>query len=242
MKTQWPRSADEPGLYMAQTGNSGPPRFLCGGGPTVWRLVACVLGVCPSVSVSWRSVLSLCHVTPVGAGRGRLLKSLSLRGQGRRIPRRQCLGDTPCRRRCPSLVGDPAAEEWSPWSVCSLTCGQGLQVRTRSCVSSPYGTLCSGPLRETRPCNNSATCPGMPILPAWSACRVRSCLGLGQVHLPKMVGCLLLSFSKVDRPPWPPTIRAQPPPRALGTQMNQTRARSSGLGSGHVTALIPISW
>ncbi|KAM5320443.1 adhesion G protein-coupled receptor B2 isoform 9-T10 [Glossophaga mutica] len=56
-------------------------------------------------------------------------------------------------------TGDPAAEEWSPWSVCSLTCGQGLQVRTRSCVSSPYGTLCSGPLRETRPCNNSATCP-----------------------------------------------------------------------------------
>ena len=126
------------------------------------------------------------------------MKSLSLRGQGKRIPRRQCLGDTPCRRRCPSLVGDPAAEEWSPWSVCSLTCGQGLQVRTRSCVSSPYGTLCSGPLRETRPCNNSATCPGMPILPAWSACRVRSCLGLGQVHLPKMVVCLLLSFSKVD--------------------------------------------
>ncbi|KAI4588129.1 hypothetical protein MJG53_002537 [Ovis ammon polii x Ovis aries] len=78
VKTQWPRSADEPGLYMAQT-------------------------------------------------------------------------------------GDPAAEEWSPWSVCSLTCGQGLQVRTRSCVSSPYGTLCSGPLRETRPCNNSATCPGSPL-------------------------------------------------------------------------------
>uniref|UniRef100_A0A670Y3T7 Adhesion G protein-coupled receptor B2 n=1 Tax=Pseudonaja textilis TaxID=8673 RepID=A0A670Y3T7_PSETE len=59
VKTQWPRSADEPGVYMAQT-------------------------------------------------------------------------------------GDPAAEEWSQWSVCSLTCGQGTQVRTRSCVSSPYGTLCSG--------------------------------------------------------------------------------------------------
>ncbi|XP_064203728.1 adhesion G protein-coupled receptor B2 isoform X5 [Anguilla rostrata] len=57
-------------------------------------------------------------------------------------------------------TGDPAAEEWSQWSVCSLTCGQGLQVRTRSCVSSPYGTLCSGPLRETRLCNNTATCPG----------------------------------------------------------------------------------
>lgn len=115
------------------------------------------------------------------------------------------MGDAPCRRPCPSLVGDPAAEEWSPWSVCSLTCGQGLQVRTRSCVSSPYGTLCSGPLRETRPCNNSATCPGMPVLPAQSACRVGSCLGLGQVHLPKMVGCLFLSFSKLDCPPNPHT-------------------------------------
>ncbi|CAB1450949.1 unnamed protein product [Pleuronectes platessa] len=59
-------------------------------------------------------------------------------------------------------TGDPAAEEWSQWSVCSLTCGQGWQVRTRSCVSSPYGTLCSGALRETRMCNNTAPCPGDP--------------------------------------------------------------------------------
>ncbi|XP_029938114.1 adhesion G protein-coupled receptor B2 isoform X2 [Salarias fasciatus] len=57
-------------------------------------------------------------------------------------------------------TGDPAAEEWSQWSVCSLTCGQGWQVRTRSCVSSPYGTLCSGALRETRMCNNTSSCPG----------------------------------------------------------------------------------
>ncbi|OWK12813.1 hypothetical protein Celaphus_00014895 [Cervus elaphus hippelaphus] len=74
-------------------------------------------------------------------------------------------------------TGDPAAEEWSPWSVCSLTCGQGLQVRTRSCVSSPYGTLCSGPLRETRPCNNSATCPVHGVWEewgSWSLCS-RSC-------------------------------------------------------------------
>ncbi|XP_030075479.1 adhesion G protein-coupled receptor B2 [Microcaecilia unicolor] len=56
-------------------------------------------------------------------------------------------------------TGDPAAEEWSQWSMCSLTCGQGWQVRTRSCVSSLYGTLCSGPLRETRSCNNSVSCP-----------------------------------------------------------------------------------
>ncbi|XP_057210059.1 adhesion G protein-coupled receptor B2 isoform X5 [Triplophysa rosa] len=79
-------------------------------------------------------------------------------------------------------TGDPAAEEWSQWSVCSLTCGQGWQVRSRSCVSSPYGTLCSGPLRETRLCNNTATCPGEPQNQAvhglweewssWSLCSV----------------------------------------------------------------------
>ncbi|XP_078032102.1 brain-specific angiogenesis inhibitor 2 isoform X19 [Epinephelus lanceolatus] len=80
-------------------------------------------------------------------------------------------------------TGDPAAEEWSQWSVCSLTCGQGWQVRTRSCVSSPYGTLCSGALRETRMCNNTASCPGEPGIigsvhglweewSSWSLCSV----------------------------------------------------------------------
>ncbi|XP_068773622.1 adhesion G protein-coupled receptor B2 isoform X6 [Struthio camelus] len=98
VKTQWPRSADEPGVYMAQT-------------------------------------------------------------------------------------GDPAAEEWSQWSVCSLTCGQGSQVRTRSCVSSPYGTLCSGLLRETRTCNNTATCPveGQWLeWGAWSRCSVTCSNGTQQ--------------------------------------------------------------
>uniref|UniRef100_A0A8C3I4B8 Adhesion G protein-coupled receptor B2 n=1 Tax=Chrysemys picta bellii TaxID=8478 RepID=A0A8C3I4B8_CHRPI len=72
-------------------------------------------------------------------------------------------------RVSPSLpTGDPAAEEWSQWSVCSLTCGQGSQVRTRSCVSSPYGTLCSGLLRETRICNNTATCPVHGLWEEWS--------------------------------------------------------------------------
>uniref|UniRef100_A0A672QN49 Adhesion G protein-coupled receptor B2 n=1 Tax=Sinocyclocheilus grahami TaxID=75366 RepID=A0A672QN49_SINGR len=66
-------------------------------------------------------------------------------------------------------TGDPAAEEWSQWSVCSLTCGQGWQVRSRSCVSSPYGTLCSGPLRETRLCNNTATCPVHGLWEEWSS-------------------------------------------------------------------------
>uniref|UniRef100_A0A8D3B016 Adhesion G protein-coupled receptor B2 n=1 Tax=Scophthalmus maximus TaxID=52904 RepID=A0A8D3B016_SCOMX len=70
-------------------------------------------------------------------------------------------------------TGDPAAEEWSQWSVCSLTCGQGWQVRTRSCVSSPYGTLCSGALRETRMCNNTTSLHGLwDEWSSWSLCSV----------------------------------------------------------------------
>uniref|UniRef100_A0A667Z3Z1 Adhesion G protein-coupled receptor B1 n=1 Tax=Myripristis murdjan TaxID=586833 RepID=A0A667Z3Z1_9TELE len=48
---------------------------------------------------------------------------------------------------------------WSPWSVCSVTCGEGWQSRTRFCVTSSYATQCTGPLRENRPCNNTAVCP-----------------------------------------------------------------------------------
>uniref|UniRef100_A0A8C1WE87 Adhesion G protein-coupled receptor B3 n=1 Tax=Cyprinus carpio TaxID=7962 RepID=A0A8C1WE87_CYPCA len=67
----------------------------------------------------------------------------------------------------PSPTGDPGAEEWSQWSSCSVTCGQGSQVRTRTCVS-PYGSHCSGPLRESRVCNNTAPCPVHGVWEEWS--------------------------------------------------------------------------
>ncbi|XP_061571310.1 adhesion G protein-coupled receptor B1 isoform X2 [Cololabis saira] len=61
-----------------------------------------------------------------------------------------------------------SGEEWSAWSVCSATCGEGWQSRTRFCVSSSYSTQCSGPLREQRPCNNSAVCPVHGAWDEWS--------------------------------------------------------------------------
>ncbi|MGH0114422.1 UNVERIFIED_CONTAM: hypothetical protein FKN15_015924 [Acipenser sinensis] len=67
-----------------------------------------------------------------------------------------------------SQTVDPAAEEWSPWSVCSTTCGEGWQSRTRFCVSSSYSTQCSGPLREQRQCNNSAVCSVHGAWDEWS--------------------------------------------------------------------------
>uniref|UniRef100_A0A803SN40 Adhesion G protein-coupled receptor B3 n=1 Tax=Anolis carolinensis TaxID=28377 RepID=A0A803SN40_ANOCA len=64
-------------------------------------------------------------------------------------------------------TGETGVEEWAQWSSCSVTCGQGSQVRTRTCVS-PYGTHCSGPLRETRVCNNTALCPVHGVWEEWS--------------------------------------------------------------------------
>uniref|UniRef100_A0A8D0C8W1 Adhesion G protein-coupled receptor B3 n=1 Tax=Salvator merianae TaxID=96440 RepID=A0A8D0C8W1_SALMN len=62
---------------------------------------------------------------------------------------------------------ESGVEEWAQWSTCSVTCGQGSQVRTRTCVS-PYGTHCSGPLRESRLCNNTALCPVHGVWEEWS--------------------------------------------------------------------------
>ncbi|XP_077960334.1 adhesion G protein-coupled receptor B3 isoform X6 [Gasterosteus aculeatus] len=67
----------------------------------------------------------------------------------------------------PAKEGESGAEEWSQWSSCSVTCGQGSQVRTRTCVS-PYGTHCIGPLRESRVCNNTAPCPVHGVWEEWS--------------------------------------------------------------------------
>uniref|UniRef100_A0AAY4D672 Brain-specific angiogenesis inhibitor 1 n=1 Tax=Denticeps clupeoides TaxID=299321 RepID=A0AAY4D672_9TELE len=83
---------------------------------------------------------------------------------------------------------DTVQDEWSPWSACSITCGEGWQTRTRFCTSSTYSTQCTGPLRENRPCNNTAVCPvngAWDEWAPWSLCsstcgrgyrdRVRTC-------------------------------------------------------------------
>uniref|UniRef100_A0A3B4XLT3 Adhesion G protein-coupled receptor B1 n=1 Tax=Seriola lalandi dorsalis TaxID=1841481 RepID=A0A3B4XLT3_SERLL len=54
---------------------------------------------------------------------------------------------------------DTKTDEWSSWSSCSVTCGEGWQSRTRVCATSSFTTQCTGPLRENRPCNNTVVCP-----------------------------------------------------------------------------------
>lgn len=80
-------------------------------------------------------------------------------------------------------AGESGVEEWSQWSSCSVTCGQGSQVRTRTCVS-PYGTHCSGPLRESRVCNNTALCPGSVSSNYNCGCYwIVSCYAFGTIDL-----------------------------------------------------------
>ncbi|XP_067022326.1 uncharacterized protein [Acropora muricata] len=51
--------------------------------------------------------------------------------------------------------------EWSPWRPCSVTCGGGLQDRTRACANPRPafgGANCEGKSKEYRPCNRNP-CP-----------------------------------------------------------------------------------
>ncbi|XP_063736441.1 adhesion G protein-coupled receptor B1 [Eleginops maclovinus] len=110
---------------------------------------------------------------------GRPCNAQSCSGKGRHLSRSQSLRSVDSRKRddvdkprggqqSPQTVDTASGDEWSAWSVCSATCGEGWQSRTRLCVSSLYSTQCSGPLREQRTCNNSAVCPVHGAWDEWS--------------------------------------------------------------------------
>lgn len=73
---------------------------------------------------------------------------------------------------------------WSDWDSCSKSCGEGMQISTRSCKNpepANRGRDCRGPARKTRKCN-MISCPGVPInggfsaWSLWSRC-TKSCGG-----------------------------------------------------------------
>lgn len=56
-----------------------------------------------------------------------------------------------------------AWDEWSPWSLCSSTCGRGYRSRTRTCTPPQFGgDPCEGPEKQTKFCN-IAVCPGKDL-------------------------------------------------------------------------------
>ncbi|XP_037090869.1 semaphorin-5B-like [Pollicipes pollicipes] len=67
-------------------------------------------------------------------------------------------------------------QEWSAWSNCSLTCGGGMQSRSRMC--SGNRSVCLGPSRVEQMCNTHSCAGEWSCWSDWSACSV-SC-GKGQ--------------------------------------------------------------
>ena len=65
---------------------------------------------------------------------------------------------------CPVIDG--GLSNWSSWSGCSESCGEGIKSRTRTCTEpepSSSGLDCVGELVNTIPCINEA-CPGTIVI------------------------------------------------------------------------------
>ncbi|CAF1161779.1 unnamed protein product [Adineta steineri] len=83
-----------------------------------------------------------------------------------------CVGDSVQADSCDSGVGctTPASwdsvtgnwSQWSDWTPCSASCGNGTQYQTRACnnsMPSSGGSLCVGDSLRTQTCNSNVTCP-----------------------------------------------------------------------------------
>ena len=68
---------------------------------------------------------------------------------------------------CISFSVDGGFSNWGSWGTCTVTCGGGTQVRTRSC-SSPApqygGALCAGATSQSQACNTQVCISKSSIL------------------------------------------------------------------------------
>ncbi|KAG7474734.1 adhesion G protein-coupled receptor B1-like isoform X7 [Solea senegalensis] len=110
---------------------------------------------------------------------GRPCNSQPCTGKGRHLSRSQSLRSVDSRKR--DDVDKPRAgqqspqtvhgawDEWSPWSLCSSTCGRGFRSRTRTCAPPQFGgDACDGPGSQTKFCN-IAVCPVDGVWNEWSS-------------------------------------------------------------------------
>ncbi|XP_059996722.1 adhesion G protein-coupled receptor B2 isoform X10 [Lagenorhynchus albirostris] len=144
VKTQWPRSADEPGLYMAQTVHG------------VWE--------------EWGS-WSLCSRSCGRGSRSRMRTCVPPQHGGKACEGPELQTKLCSMAACP-VEGQWL--EWGPWGPCSMSCANGTQQRSRKCsVAGPAWATCTGALTDTRECGN-LECPATDgkwgPWNAWSLC------------------------------------------------------------------------
>ncbi|XP_035685697.1 SCO-spondin-like [Branchiostoma floridae] len=92
-----------------------------------------------------------------------------------------CVGPDEEVQDCDTGVPCPVDGEWSdwsPWSGCSVTCGNGTETRDRSCTNpapAHGGTDCVGPDEEVQDCDTGVPCPvdgEWSDWSPWSGCSV----------------------------------------------------------------------
>uniref|UniRef100_A0A8C5HHI0 Thrombospondin-1-like n=1 Tax=Gouania willdenowi TaxID=441366 RepID=A0A8C5HHI0_GOUWI len=122
-----------------------------------------------------------CSVT-CGRGiqqRGRSCDRINSKCEGTSVQTRDCYPQE-CDKRCKSLTvlkQDGGWSHWSPWSSCSVTCGEGVITQIRLCNSpTPQmgGRDCQGDGRHTKACTKSP-CPingGWGPWSLWDSCSV----------------------------------------------------------------------
>ena len=79
------------------------------------------------------------------------------------------------------FIVDGTWSQWTPWSLCSKTCGHQEEVRTRVCENQRNGgSYCSGHNTEVMPCNDYdyIPCPGKPFLYSTRLALLTLCLSV----------------------------------------------------------------
>ena len=81
------------------------------------------------------------------------------------------------------LATNGGYSDWSAWTHCSATCGNGHRTRDRSCTNPPpglYGNDCSyfGRENQTAECNSGDVCPDLRKNNQTAKCNDTSCEGI----------------------------------------------------------------
>ncbi|XP_078333125.1 SCO-spondin-like isoform X2 [Crassostrea virginica] len=123
-----------------------------------YDVTSCNLTPCP-VDGAWSDWLHWSSCSNLSGGGWRIRKRLCdnpSASHGGKV----CSGSDSAVEQCVNSLGiDGNWTSWSSWTPCSVTCGTGIETRTRNC-SNPTpengGQACSGQGIDTRQCNNTA--------------------------------------------------------------------------------------